>query len=528
MSSSRTTASSGPLAATESTAYADQLADGTTRSHSSGNESGSLAVPPDFARPRSSESGPTHDVRIDPDGAHKARPGMTSRNDFWRLRLVLWVADAAIASLGAVAALLLEGPRFMLVPVFWLLMTAVRATRDGRIADLDDLRPFIKASANFVLVMTLVGIVFVTDVEGARMVLLLSAGVATLGFGDRWLLGLPSSRRALGIDVGESVVIVGDHASVARTINEWQDLDLVNVVGVCLSESDFGPKTINDVPVLGSVADVASLSRRMHIDVVAVHDVDKLGGLQLAKLQWALEDSGTQLSVITPITNTIVERARVRKLGRRVMVDVAYSRPQGVVAFIKSVIDRLLAAALLVVTAPITALCAVSIKLSSPGPVLFKQIRVREHGREFTMYKLRTMTADAESRLEELADQNEVGGGLFKIREDPRITSAGTWLRRLSLDELPQLWNVVVGDMSLIGPRPALPHEVASYDESARRRLAVKPGLTGLWQVSGRSNLSWDESVRIDSDYVDNWSPGREVSIALRTVKAVLSKDGAH
>jgi lipopolysaccharide/colanic/teichoic acid biosynthesis glycosyltransferase len=138
------------------------------------------------------------------------------------------------------------------------------------------------------------------------------------------------------------------------------------------------------------------------------------------------------------------------------------------------------------------------------------------------------MTVDAEARLAELADQNEVGGGLFKIRADPRITPTGKWLRRLSLDELPQLWNVVIGDMSLIGPRPALPHEVASYDESARRRLAVKPGLTGLWQVSGRSNLTWDESVRIDSDYVDNWRPGREVAIALRTVKAVLSKDGAH
>ena len=114
------------------------------------------------------------------------------------------------------------------------------------------------------------------------------------------------------------------------------------------------------------------------------------------------------------------------------------------------------------------------------------------------------------------------------MKADPRITPVGTWLRRLSLDELPQLWNVVKGDMSLIGPRPALPSEVASYDQAARRRLAVKPGLTGLWQVSGRSNLSWDETVRIDSDYVDNWRPGRDISIALRTVKAVLSKDGAH
>jgi lipopolysaccharide/colanic/teichoic acid biosynthesis glycosyltransferase len=144
------------------------------------------------------------------------------------------------------------------------------------------------------------------------------------------------------------------------------------------------------------------------------------------------------------------------------------------------------------------------------------------------MYKLRTMTEDAEDRLEELLEFNEVGGGLFKMKADPRVTKIGAWLRRLSLDELPQLYNVLVGDMSLIGPRPALPCEVASYDQVARRRLAVKPGLTGLWQVSGRSNLSWDETVRIDHDYVDNWRPSRDLTIALRTVKAVLSKDGAH
>ncbi len=182
----------------------------------------------------------------------------------------------------------------------------------------------------------------------------------------------------------------------------------------------------------------------------------------------------------------------------------------------------------LVGAAPALAAAAVAIKLEDGGPVLYRQRRVGQDGCDFDLLKLRTMVVDAEARLAQLADQNEVGGGLFKIKADPRVTTVGIWLRRLSLDELPQLWNVVVGDMSLIGPRPALPREVASYNEAARRRLAVKPGLTGLWQVSGRSNLSWDETVRIDSDYVDNWRPGREVQIALRTVKAVLSKNGAH
>ncbi len=293
-------------------------------------------------------------------------------------------------------------------------------------------------------------------------------------------------------------------------------------------ESDHRPRSVEGIPVLGTVADVADVSRRVGVDIVAVHDVDKLGGLQLARLQWTLEDIGAQLSIITPVTNTVEARAKVRRAGRRMLVDVAHSRPQGAVAAIKSAIDRVVAAVLLVVALPVIAVCALLIRLSSPGPVIFRQVRVREHGRTFLMYKLRTMTVDAEARLAEVLDQNEVGGGLFKMKHDPRVTRVGYWLRRLSLDELPQLWNIIVGDMSLIGPRPALPHEVETYDDWARRRLAVKPGLTGLWQVSGRSNLSWDESVRIDSDYVDNWHPIRDVLIALRTVKAVLSKDGAH
>jgi exopolysaccharide biosynthesis polyprenyl glycosylphosphotransferase len=527
MSRSRS-ASNGPEPSAQPVSYTALVDEGTIPDSSLLSETGRSAVPPGFMRPTTRFGLPRRKSGEAPMELPARFPALTRRTDFWRMRLTLWVADAVVAAVGSLAALVLSSPVFMVVPVLWLFMTAVRASRDGRIADLNDLQPFAKASTNYVLLMTLGAIIFSNDLAATRMVLGLSVAMAACGFADRWLLGLRYVRRGLGIDIGESVVIVGDLASVSRTITEWEGLELVRVVGVCLSQSDFGPEEVKGVPVLGSVADVAALSRRMHIDLVAVHDVDKLGGLQLARLQWALEEAGTQLSVITPITNTVVERARVRRLGRRVMVDVAYSRPSGVVAMIKGAIDRVVAVVLLVVALPIISVCAVIIKATSPGPVIFKQTRVREHGRGFTIYKLRTMTEDAEARLPEVLEQNEADGGLFKIRADPRVTPTGRWLRRLSLDELPQLWNVVIGDMSLIGPRPALPHQVASYDEPARRRLAVKPGLTGLWQVSGRSNLTWDESVRLDSDYVDNWRPGRDVSIALRTVKAVLTKDGAH
>lgn len=523
MSRSRAATPSEIQAAAEPLSYTSLLRDGTVQDPAVHPEPGNLAVPTGFIKPRvpGDASQPAHEGRASVQARRKRR------GDFWRMRFLLWTCDVGIAISATAVAYMFDRRHAMIVPLLWMAMMIIRSTRASRIADLSDMRPFVKANVNFVLAVTLTAIIF-GDMLGTRTVLALSAAIAFSGYAVRRLVAMPSVRRIMHLTYSESVVIVGDKTSVARTIGEWNGLNGINIVGVCLSESDFGPEHVNGIPVLGSVADVAALTRRMRIDVVAVHDVDKLGGLQLAKLQWALEDVGTQMSIITPMTNTVVDRARVRTVGRRLIVDIAYSRPQGIVAMIKGLIDRMFALAILIIAAPILMVCGLLVRFTSAGPVIFKQTRVREHGRTFTMYKLRTMSVDAEAKLAELLEFNEVGGGLFKMKADPRITPVGKWLRRLSLDELPQLWNVVKGDMSLIGPRPALPSEVASYDQAARRRLAVKPGLTGLWQVSGRSNLSWDESVRIDSDYVDNWRPGRDISIALRTVKAVLSKDGAH
>jgi lipopolysaccharide/colanic/teichoic acid biosynthesis glycosyltransferase len=173
---------------------------------------------------------------------------------------------------------------------------------------------------------------------------------------------------------------------------------------------------------------------------------------------------------------------------------------------------------------------AVLIRRDSPGPAMFRQIRVGRHGQPFTVYKLRTMRQDADALVHELADANESDrdGVLFKIKQDPRITRLGALLRKYSLDELPQLINVVRGEMSLIGPRPALPAEVSDYSTDLRRRLVVKPGLTGLWQVSGRSDLTWEETVRLDLQYVDNWSWTLDLKIAVKTVRAVVLHQGAY
>ncbi|WP_032797244.1 sugar transferase, partial [Streptomyces sp. HCCB10043] len=197
-------------------------------------------------------------------------------------------------------------------------------------------------------------------------------------------------------------------------------------------------------------------------------------------------------------------------------------------AVVKNVLDRAGALFGLLALAPLLLAVALSVRLSSRGPVFHRQVRQGQHNRPFTMWKFRTMVADAEQLKAQLAVVNEVDGPLFKMRSDPRVTPVGRMLRRTSIDELPQLLNVLLGHMSLVGPRPPLPEEASRYDEREHRRLAVKPGLTGLWQVSGRSDLSWQETVSLDLWYVDNWSVAADMGLLARTVRAVTDGRGAY
>jgi exopolysaccharide biosynthesis polyprenyl glycosylphosphotransferase len=195
---------------------------------------------------------------------------------------------------------------------------------------------------------------------------------------------------------------------------------------------------------------------------------------------------------------------------------------------IKGTFDKVVALTALIVLAPLLAGIALAIRLSDHGPALFRQTRVGKDEQPFTVYKFRTMVRDAEKQKSALQAKNEGNGLLFKMRNDPRITPFGTWLRRYSLDELPQLWNVLRGDMSLVGPRPALPEEAAAYDYYVRRRLAVKPGVTGLWQIKGRSDLPWEEAVRLDVRYVEQWSLVLDLQILWKTWSAVIRGSGAY
>jgi exopolysaccharide biosynthesis polyprenyl glycosylphosphotransferase len=311
----------------------------------------------------------------------------------------------------------------------------------------------------------------------------------------------------------------------------------LKVVGACLPAGyrpGAGPDQgwhdgqVGHLPVHGTFDDVASAVRRARADTVLVLSCPELDGHALRRLAWRLERDDIDLIVASSLIDVAGDRTTIRPVDGLPMLHVEHPRLTGAGRVIKTAFDRLGAATLLLAFTPLLLAVAFAVRVGSPGPVLFRQVRVGKDGREFVMYKFRTMRTDAETRLAELRHLNEGTGVLFKLRDDPRVTPVGRWLRRFSLDELPQLLNVLSGAMSLVGPRPPLPAEVDAYPDDLRRRLAVKPGMTGLWQVSGRSDLSWEEAVRLDLRYVENWSLSLDLVILLRTLSAVTRGAGAY
>jgi exopolysaccharide biosynthesis polyprenyl glycosylphosphotransferase len=302
------------------------------------------------------------------------------------------------------------------------------------------------------------------------------------------------------------------------------------VVGACTSDPrDPGVEELRraGIRVLGGPDDIIAAVERGRAQAVAVASNSQLSGESLRRLGWNLEQQDVDLLISPGIVGVAGPRLSLRPDPGLPMLHVERPVASGLRYGVKLLADRICAVVLLVLAAPVLLGIAMIIKLDSPGPVLFTQQRVGGSGHTFRMFKFRTMCADAEARLGELGT-NDGNAVLFKLREDPRITRVGTWLRRFSIDELPQLLNVVRGDMSLVGPRPPLPSEVDRYESDAVRRLRVRPGMTGLWQVSGRSDLSWGDSVRLDLWYVDNWSLALDAQILVRTASAVARGRGAY
>ena len=302
------------------------------------------------------------------------------------------------------------------------------------------------------------------------------------------------------------------------------------VVGCCVNQRRATRiAAIEDVPVLGDLTSIADAVRTAQATTVAIAARGEVSAQALRRLSWELEGSGVDMLVAPALTDVAGPRIHIRPVAGLPLLHVEEPELSGGRRLLKGAFDRAVACTTLLLILPMMVGLGLAVRLNTAGPVLFRQARCGRGGRPFTMYKYRSMRVGAEAQLQMLLSENEHAEGLlFKIRRDPRVTAVGRWLRRYSLDELPQLLNVAKGDMSLVGPRPPLPSEVARYDGEVHRRLLVKPGLTGLWQVSGRSDLTWEESVRLDLEYVENWSLAMDFMILWKTAFAVMRADGAY
>ena len=303
----------------------------------------------------------------------------------------------------------------------------------------------------------------------------------------------------------------------------------LHIVGACLPVAGQRSSLLDvGVPVVGGYGSVTHAVRLTGADTVAVLASGDLGPEQLRRLAWDLEPTGADLLVAPSLVEVAGPRLSIRPVSGLPLLHVEQPSFTGGRRFFKSVFDRLAASAALFLLSPLLLAVATAIRVDSPGPAIFTQERIGKDGRPFRLYKFRSMVVDAEEQRSHLLDHNDRDGLMFKMHADPRITRVGGWIRRYSIDELPQLVNVALGQMSLVGPRPPLPEEVEKYADHVRRRLLVPPGLTGLWQVSGRADLSWEESIRLDLRYVDNWSFAFDLQILWKTGRAVLGGSGAY
>lgn len=421
----------------------------------------------------------------------------------------------------------------LLIGLSWSIALAAAHTRDARVCGtgLTEYRRVASASA---LTFGFLAILFlVTDVEVARgyFILALPAGalalLASRWAWRRWLIAQQRYDHYLS-----RALVVGDRDDVGYVAAQIQAKSgaAYHVVGVATDDArddrvDVGAERL---PVVGGLADVTAAARRLGVDTVIVAGQPRGGSRYIRDLGWALEGTATDLVLASRLTDVAGPRIHFRPVEGLPLIHVEIPQFEGGKHVLKRMLDIVLSATALLVLAVPMAIVAALIRVDDPGPALFRQDRVGRNGSTFSMLKFRSMVVDAEARLAALSERNEGNGLLFKLKDDPRVTRIGHVLRKFSIDELPQLWNVLIGDMSLVGPRPPLPREVDGYESHVHRRLYIKPGLTGMWQVNGRSDLSWEESVRLDLYYVENWSLTGDLVILWRTAHVLLHPTGAY
>ena len=453
--------------------------------------------------------------------------------------------DYAAATLAAVVAYVGRfviwggGPSFymlltILLPIAWLIAVGMARGYEARFlfGGPDEYRRILVAAASLTATVAFVSYALHLSLArgyvGIALPLLAVTDIGARHALRKWA----HRRRELDGRFMKRVVLVGYERTVATLTRQLsrESHHGVLVVGACLPAHRPRPHRISDVdiPVLGTFDDVVTAVELAEADAVAILACPELDAEVLRGLAWQLEKTRTDLFVAPALIDVAGPRTTIRPVDGLPLLHVEHPELAGARRVIKTVFDVSLASLALLVLLPALLATAFAVRVTSSGPALFKQTRVGKEGRTFSLYKFRTMHNGAEDRLSELRDLNEHDGVLFKLRQDPRVTPLGRWLRRYSIDELPQLINVIRGEMSLVGPRPPLESEVSRYAEHVRRRLVVKPGLTGLWQVSGRADLPWEDAVRLDLRYVENWSLAMDVVILARTLNAVFKSSGAY
>jgi exopolysaccharide biosynthesis polyprenyl glycosylphosphotransferase len=420
--------------------------------------------------------------------------------------------------------------------VVWLFALAAFHTRSPRVigSGIEEYRRVIAASFWTFGAIAIVTLLLKIDVVRGYLAVALPAGILGLLLSRLFWRGHMARKRADG-GYQTAVLAIGEPDAVQNLANELTQnaVDGYRVVGVGVP--GYGPPrgeriTVHgaDIPIIGGETQVLEAIRTCGADTVAIAGTEHFGVQGIRRLIWDLEPLGVDLVVSTGVMDVALSRLVMRPIAGLPLLHIEKPQYLGAQRFQKRAFDICFASAALIATLPMLIGTAIAIKVGSRGPIFYSSERIGIDGKPFSMMKFRTMVKDADKQLASLLDANESDGLLFKIRDDPRITSVGRILRRFSIDEMPQFLNVLRGEMSVVGPRPPLRREVEAYDCDLVRRLLVKPGVTGLWQVSGRSDLSWERSVRLDLSYVDNWSMTQDVLLIAKTLRAVFRRSGAY
>ncbi|MCL9664411.1 sugar transferase [Curtobacterium albidum] len=421
----------------------------------------------------------------------------------------------------------------IVVIAVWMTGLAVYDTRGPRVIGVGSTEYRLVADAS-VRVFGLIAIAaYLLRVDLARGYVLIAfpVGILVLLL-SRWMWRqwLVAERKHGGYSA--RVLLVGSTASVLHIGRELARSPAAGyrVVGAAVASGTRGVLPGSTIESHGGIDDVAEALRTTGADTVVITSSDDLPPERVRQLSWSLEPGRQHLVVAPSLTDIGGPRIHTRPVQGLPLIHVETPTYSGRKLYTKRAFDLVGSAALLVALSPVLLVLALLVKTSSPGPVFFRQERVGLNGSTFHMIKFRSMVVDAEARLQELSSLDRAEGNtvLFKMKNDPRVTRVGAFMRRYSLDEVPQLFNVLLGNMSLVGPRPPLASEVERYDQHVHRRFLVKPGMTGLWQVSGRSDLSWEDSVRLDLYYVENWAIVGDLVILWKTFRAVVSSDGAY